>query len=36
MQTIWKDPDRFVRSYYEKYCKNKDSKDWRDWPYYHR
>ena len=33
MQTIWKDPDRFVRSYYEKYCKNKDSKDWRDWPY---
>jgi acetyl-CoA synthetase len=33
MQTIWKDPDRFVRSYYEKYCKNRDSKDWRDWPY---
>lgn len=33
MQTIWKDPDRFVRSYYERYCKNKDSKDWRDWPY---
>jgi acetyl-CoA synthetase len=33
MQTIWKDPDRFVKSYYEKYCKNKDSKDWRDWPY---
>jgi acetyl-CoA synthetase len=33
MQTIWKDPDRFVRSYYEKYCRNRDSKDWRDWPY---
>jgi len=33
MQTIWKDPDRFVKTYYEKYCKNKDSKDWRDWPY---
>jgi len=33
MQTIWKDPDRFVRSYYERYCKDKDSKDWRDWPY---
>ncbi len=33
MQTIWKDPDRFVKSYYEKYCRNKDSKDWRDWPY---
>ena len=33
MQTIWRDPDRFVKVYYEKYCKNRDSKDWRDWPY---
>jgi len=33
MQTIWGDPDRFVKTYYERYCKNKDSKDWRDWPY---
>ena len=33
MQTIWKDPDRFVKSYYEKYCRDKNSKDWRDWPY---
>lgn len=33
MQTIWKDPDRFVRTYYGKYCKNPQSKDWRDWPY---
>ena len=33
MQTIWKDPDRFVKSYYEKYCRDKSSKDWRDWPY---
>ncbi|HZD41905.1 MAG TPA: acetate--CoA ligase [Terriglobales bacterium] len=32
-QTIWGDPERFVKTYYEKYCKNKDSKDWRDWPY---
>src|SRR3989304_7860663 len=32
-QTIWKDPDRFVKQYYEKYCKNPKSKDWRDWPY---
>lgn len=32
-QTIWGDPDRFVRTYFAKYCKNKDSKDWRDWPY---
>ena len=34
MQTIWGDRDRFVRQYYAKYCRNKDSKDWRDWPYF--
>ena len=34
MQTIWKDPDRFVTTYYAKYCKNPKSKDWRDWPYF--
>jgi len=33
MLTIWGDPERMVSTYYEKYCKNKDSKDWRDWPY---
>lgn len=33
-QTIWRDPDRFVATYYRKYCKNKDSKDWHDWPYF--
>jgi acetyl-CoA synthetase len=32
-QTIWGQPDRFVQLYYEKYCRDKDSKDWRDWPY---
>jgi acetyl-CoA synthetase len=32
-QTIWGDRDRFVRTYYERYCKNPKSKDWRDWPY---
>ncbi len=32
-QTIWKDPDRFVRTYFQKYNKKPDSKDWRDWPY---
>jgi acetyl-CoA synthetase len=32
-QTIWKDPDRYVRQYYERYCKNRKSRDWRDWPY---
>jgi acetyl-CoA synthetase len=34
MQTIWKDPDRFVKTYYAKYNKNPKSKDWRDWPYF--
>jgi acetyl-CoA synthetase len=34
MQTIWGDPERFVTQYYKKYCKNPQSKDWRDWPYY--
>jgi acetyl-CoA synthetase len=34
MQTIWGDPERFVTQYYKKYCKNAQSKDWRDWPYY--
>ena len=32
-QTIWKDPDRFVAQYYARYCKDKNSTDWRDWPY---
>ncbi len=32
-QTIWGDRDRYVSTYYERYCKNPDSKDWRDWPY---
>ena len=34
MQTIWGDPDRFVKQYYAKYCKDPDSTDWRDWPYF--
>src|SRR6266581_3163086 len=33
-QTVWGDPDRFVSTYYAKYNKKKDSKDWRDWPYF--
>jgi acetyl-CoA synthetase len=32
-QTIWKDPDRFVRQYFTRYCRDSKSKDWRDWPY---
>jgi acetyl-CoA synthetase len=34
MQTIWGDAERFVRQYYAKYCKDKNSKDWHDWPYF--
>ncbi len=34
MQTIWGDPARFPRQYYERYCKNPASKDWHDWPYF--
>jgi len=32
-QTIWGQPERFVDTYYAKYCRDKDSKDWHDWPY---
>lgn len=32
-QTVWGDRDRYVSTYYAKYCKNPESKDWRDWPY---
>jgi acetyl-CoA synthetase len=33
-QTIWGDRERFVRQYYQKYNKDKESKDWHDWPYF--
>jgi len=33
-QTIWGQPERFVQTYYEKYCRNRDSTDWHDWPYF--
>jgi acetyl-CoA synthetase len=32
-QGIWGQPERFVETYYAKYNRDKDSKDWRDWPY---
>ncbi len=32
-QTIWGDRDRYVSTYYAKYCKDRNSKNWRDWPY---
>jgi acetyl-CoA synthetase len=33
-QTVWGQPERFVQIYYEKFCRNKESKDWHDWPYF--
>jgi acetyl-CoA synthetase len=33
-QTIWGQPERFVQTYYEKYCRDKESTDWHDWPYF--
>jgi acetyl-CoA synthetase len=33
-QTIWGDRERFVSTYFAKYCKDPNSKDWRDWPYF--
>ena len=32
-QTIWGQPDRFVQTYYQEYCRDENSTDWRDWPY---
>ena len=32
-QTIWGDRDRFVDTYFARYCKDPKSTDWRDWPY---
>jgi acetyl-CoA synthetase len=33
-ETIWGQDERFVETYYEKYCKDKNSTDWHDWPYF--
>jgi acetyl-CoA synthetase len=32
-QTVWGQPERFVQIYYQKYCRDEKSTDWRDWPY---
>ena len=34
MQTIWGDDARFVQQYYSRYCRDRNSKDWHDWPYF--
>ncbi|HEY6277922.1 MAG TPA: acetate--CoA ligase [Streptosporangiaceae bacterium] len=33
-QTIWGDPERFLATYYRKYNRDPESKDWHDWPYF--
>jgi acetyl-CoA synthetase len=33
-QTIWGQPERFVSTYYAKYNRDPESKDWHDWPYF--
>jgi acetyl-CoA synthetase len=33
-QGIWKQPERFVDTYYAKYCRDRTSTDWHDWPYF--
>ena len=33
-QGIWGQPERFVDTYYRKYCRDPESKDWHDWPYF--
>jgi acetyl-CoA synthetase len=32
-QTIWGDRQRFVDTYFARYCKDPKSKKWQDWPY---
>ena len=33
MQTVWGDDQRFIDTYYTKFNKDPESKDWHDWPY---
>jgi len=32
-QTVWGNRERYIDAYYGQYCKDRNSKDWRDWPY---
>jgi len=34
VQTIWGHRERRAKQYYAKYNRDKNSKDWRDWPYF--
>jgi acetyl-CoA synthetase len=33
-ETVWGAPERFVQTYYAKYNRDPNSKDWHDWPYF--
>jgi acetyl-CoA synthetase len=33
-QGVWGDPERYRDTYYRKYNRNPESKDWHDWPYF--
>ncbi len=34
MSTIWGDPERFKATYFRRYNRDPNSRDWRDWPYF--
>ena len=33
MLTVWGQDERFIDTYYKRFNKNPDSKDWHDWPF---
>ena len=33
-ETIWRQDERFVETYYAKYNRDPNSQDWHDWPYF--
>jgi acetyl-CoA synthetase len=33
MLTVWHQDDRFIETYYKRFNKDENSKDWRDWPF---
>ncbi len=33
MLTVWGQDERFIDTYYKRFNKDKDSKDWHDWPF---
>src|SRR5437588_9868033 len=33
MLTVWGQDERFIDTYYKRFNKDKDSKEWRDWPF---